>query len=315
MLSGGSHTFTFHAGPEANYVLSATASGVTRSIKLVSAGGGREKVCGLEYNGMASRDPGYKSAGELAAFVFSPGDLLQFIGYSTTAASVIASDVMEDAPESSAFYSFQIVEGVPCSGTPVVHWQGQTYGTIQVGSQCWMRENLNWETGSSWCYGNDPANCETYGRLYNWETIMNGAPSSSTVPSGVQGICPDGWHIPSDMEWCILTQEIDPTMNCNASGWSGTDAGVKMKSTTGWNSSSWNPNGNGTNESGFTGRPAGQRNTNGTFSTMGELANFWTSTEYDGYEAWYRNLVNYDVYVDRWHYYKTYGFSVRCVRD
>ncbi len=75
-----------------------------------------------------------------------------------------------------------------------------------------------------------------------------------TTQQGTQGICPNGWHIPTDAEWCTLTQFIDPTVNCSTTGSSGTDVGTKMKSTTGWNSG-----GNGTNTSGFTALPGGYR--------------------------------------------------------
>ncbi len=323
VLAEGRHSFTFIAGNENSYVLKATVRGLTRSTKLIGSGSGTGSDCRLIYGGMVDQDPVYKTAGKLAGFVFSPGDSLQFIGYSTTAASIVASDVLEDAPELSGLYTFDAREGVPCSGSLVVHWQGQTYETLQIGSQCWMKDNLNVGTmiptladmtdngtTEKYCYDDDPAKCTTHGGLYQWNEVMQ-----YVTQEGAQGICPDGWHIPSDIEWCILTQEIDPTMNCNALGWSGTDAGIKMKSTTGWNNTSWNSNGNGTNESGFSGLPAGQRNNNSTFSALGELANFWTSTEYNSSDAWYRNLVYYDVFVDRWHYYKTYGFSVRCVRD
>ena len=76
----------------------------------------------------------------------------------------------------------------------------KTYTTVQIGTRCWMKENLNYVTGNSWCYNDNTDNCDTYGRMYDWNTIMNGASSSNSVPSGVQSICPDGWHLPSDAE-------------------------------------------------------------------------------------------------------------------
>jgi len=94
---------------------------------------------------------------------------------------------------------------------------GQSYETIQIGSQCWMKQNLNYETDSSWCYSNDTANCEIYGRLYAHNTALKA--------------CPSGWHLPDDDEWCELLTYIDPTVNCSSSGITGTDAGGKMKTT------------------------------------------------------------------------------------
>ena len=67
---------------------------------------------------------------------------------------------------------------------------GQTYKTVTLGDQTWLAQDLNYETDNSWCFQNDPANCETYGRLYNWEAAMNA--------------CPAGWHLPSDQEWSKL---------------------------------------------------------------------------------------------------------------
>jgi hypothetical protein len=85
---------------------------------------------------------------------------------------------------------------------------GQIYPTVEIGDQCWLQKNMNYATGNSWCYDNNTANCATYGRLYDWETVMNGTSSSNAVPSGVQGICPPGWHVPSDAEWTILTDYL-----------------------------------------------------------------------------------------------------------
>jgi hypothetical protein len=103
----------------------------------------------------------------------------------------------------------------PCPGTPTVtDYDGNTYNTVQIGNQCWMKENLNTtrDAGgnniSRYCYSNTNANCENYGGLYTWATLMNGAASSNGNPSGVQGICPTGWHVPSDAEWTELTDYL-----------------------------------------------------------------------------------------------------------
>lgn len=72
-----------------------------------------------------------------------------------------------------------------------------------------MAENLNYETGNSWCYDNDPSNCTTYGRLYTWDAAMNGEESSNNVPSGVQGVCPPGWLLPGYEEWKTLEGNAD----------------------------------------------------------------------------------------------------------
>jgi uncharacterized protein (TIGR02145 family) len=190
----------------------------------------------------------------------------------------------------------------PCPGIPTFTYQGQTYNTVLIGSQCWMKENLNFATGNSWCYDDDPANCGIYGRLYDWATIMNGEASSNSVPSGVQGICPDGWHLPSDAEWDIIVNYL---------GGYGV-AGGKMKEAgyAHW----YSPNAGATNESGFTALPGGYR-FDGNFYVLGSNEFFWSSSEYDAAVAWRRNLYSSFEVVLRGSSLKGNGFSVRCLRD
>lgn len=160
---------------------------------------------------------------------------------------------------------------------------GQTYEIDQIGDQCWMIDNLNIEiiSGNSWCYDNDPDNCTTYGRLYDWQTLMDGAVSSNTVPSGVQGICPAGWHIPSEAEWSILRSELQ---------WSG--------------------------GFGFPGLSSGLRNPDGSFSSLGSMSFYWSSTEYelDNSQVWY-SFTQQGQFNGMETTSKDHGFSVRCVKD
>jgi len=181
------------------------------------------------------------------------------------------------------------------SGTFTDPRDGQTYNTIEIGSQTWFAENLNYETTNSWWYDNSSANGDIYGRLYTWDAALTA--------------CPSGWHLPSDDEWCTLTQYIDPTVNCNATGYSGTDAGYKMKSTSGWYS-----NGNGSNAYGYSALPGGYRNNNGNFYYIEKYALFWSSPE-NGTYAWYRHLDYSYGKVYRNNLTQVYGFSVRCVKD
>ncbi|MCP4091349.1 MAG: hypothetical protein GY746_16385, partial [Gammaproteobacteria bacterium] len=162
------------------------------------------------------------------------------------------------------------------------------------------------------------ANYTTYGVLYNWPAAMDGDLSSDSVPSGVQGICPSGWHLPSDEEWKILEGEVDgtygyPDPEWNATGWRGTDAGGEMKETgtTHWNSPNW---GN-TNSSGFTALPGGCRYGNGAFYDMGIAAYIRSSTESGTDYAWHRIMKYNSDEVTRSYYTKYIGESVRCVKD
>ena len=194
-------------------------------------------------------------------------------------------------------------QGNACSGQTSVSYQGQTYNTIQIGSQCFLKENLNYETGNSWCYDNNPSNCNIYGRLYDWETVMNGANSSNLIPSGVQGICPSGWHIPSTQEWKTLIDYLG--------GHAVAGGKLKEARTTHWNS----PNAEATNTSGFTGLPAGYLQDTTNFSKLGRLGYFWSASAFDNDEAFimWLYLIDGIAYYDYWP--KSFGHSVRCLKD
>jgi len=172
---------------------------------------------------------------------------------------------------------------------------GKTYKAVEIGNQRWMAENLNYDTadgGGSWCYAGDTGNCNSYGRLYNWNTAMAGSSSSNANPSGVRGICPNGWHLPSRAEWNTLVDYV------------GGSAGTKLKAKNGWN---------GTNDLGFSALPGGGRYSGGSFRNVGANGNWWTATEYGSSDAYYRYIVynGVDEYLND----KSDAFSVRCVQD
>jgi uncharacterized protein (TIGR02145 family) len=213
-----------------------------------------------------------------------------------------------------------------------VNYAGESYPTVQIGTQCWFQKNLNVgtmilgandQTNNSvlekYCYNNDSANCAIYGGLYQWAEAVqyqNGASNSASLStlfsSNVRGICPTGWHLPSDAEYCTLTTFLDATVNCSTFGWSGTDVGGKIKSTSGlWTS----PNTGATNSSGFSALPGGYRRTNGTFNGIGFSNYFWSSSEYSNTNAIYRNLYYLYSNIYRFDDNKSYGFSVRCLKD
>ncbi|MFH4968050.1 fibrobacter succinogenes major paralogous domain-containing protein [Gaetbulibacter sp. M240] len=186
---------------------------------------------------------------------------------------------------------------------------GEIYAIVTIESQSWMAENLRYNAPGSWLNPDYPSS--KYGRLYYWDTMMNGGSSSFSSPSGVQGICPNGWHIPSDAEWGTL--EVASGMNPGAATITGyrDSHGIGMKSTTGWNS-----NGNGTNELGFNVLPSGfylvlEKN----FHFLGSGAYFWTSSEFSSTWAFYRQLDNNEDGVNRDLSPKNYGFACRCVKD
>ena len=225
---------------------------------------------------------------------------------------------------SSGACTFDVTVVSPCGGSFTDARDGQSYNIVQIRYQCWMAENLNIGTminGSSnqtdndtiekYCYNNSTSNCDTYGGLYQWNEMMQ-----YVVTEGTQGICPTGWHLPTDTEWMILEEEVESTNGINwnlSGGWRGTDAGGNLKES---GTSQWsNPNSGATNSSGFTGLPGGNRDSSGPFEDLTNVGYFWTSSYYSPTTGWYRVLY-YDyaqVYRNQWN--KACGFSVRCVKD
>jgi len=218
----------------------------------------------------------------------------------------------------------------------VTDYDGNVYKTVVIGTQTWMTENLKtthfpdgteiplvestsaWDalstTDKAYCwYDNSTSYGDTYGALYTWAAAIHGAESSDTNPSGIQGVCPDGWHLPSDGEWKQLEMFLgmSPSEADNTS-WRGTDEGGKLKETgtTHW----YGPNTGATNESGFTALPGGERY-NGSFQNIGLRTALWTATETEGSFAWWRSLVQDNSQVFRSSHYKNDGSSIRCVRD
>ena len=197
------------------------------------------------------------------------------------------------------------------TGTMTDSRDGRTYKTVTIGSQTWMAENINYETDSSFCYGDTLANCTKYGRLYTWAAAMDsvgiwstngkgcgyGTTCSPTYP--VRGVCPEGWHLPTKAEFKTLFTAVDGQST----------ADKVLKSTSGWNSS-----GNGTDAFAFSALPAGYRNYYGEYFYEGDNAYFWSSTEDDSKFA-YNMYLYYDDGNAYMYNYKYYGFSVRCLKD
>jgi uncharacterized protein (TIGR02145 family) len=189
----------------------------------------------------------------------------------------------------------------------LVSHDGYDYSTVLIGEQCWFSENCRYlpivsdpsidsttephysvygYTGTDVASAMSTSNYATYGVLYNWPAVMT------------EGICPSGWHIPSDGEFTELTDFLGGE----------SVAGGAMKSTSGWNN-----NGNGSNSSGFTGLPGGGRFLGG-FSDDGNYGYWWSASE-SGSSSWERRLVSSSDYVLRYSGSREYGFSARCVRD
>ena len=199
-------------------------------------------------------------------------------------------------------------------------YQGYDYATVLIGDQCWFAENLrseNYENGdaipsglsdSEWqnassgavaVYNEDASLLETYGRLYNWYAVDD-----------ARGLCPSGWHVPTDGEWMTLEMALGMSESeANDTGFRGTDQGTQMKTYYGWDEG-----GNGSNSSGFSGLPGGYRFSSGFFASAGYVGRWWSSSP-NGSSAWYRYLFYNLESVSRVDSSPRYGFSVRCVQD
>ncbi len=212
----------------------------------------------------------------------------------------------------------------PASGKFIDKRDKHEYQWVTIGTQTWMAENLAWLPAVSppamgsdtepfyYVFGYDGTDVNaarrtngfsSYGVFYNWVAAMNLADSSSGQ-SEIRGVCPEGWHMPTDEEWDVLVDFL------------GGDAiaGKKMKSTKSWKTYD-GTSGKGDNSSGFNGLPAGSRNNIGVFYEIGYNALFWSSTQSGDYSAWYRHLGYNHTGVNRYFLNKSFGFSVRCVQD
>ena len=320
ILNKGKHSFRFIPGSSNLYFFSAQYRGKSSSIKILQASTHPNGECSLEYTGSEETSSYIKRTEDVQSFPFNLGDELLYIGYIDTLQSGIL-----DAPATNETFTFRFANNIPCPGTPTVTYNGHVNNTIQIFSQCWLKENLNVgimisgdqdmednDTIEKYCYGNNHANCDNYGGLYIWDEMMQ-----YNTQQGIQGICPPDWHIPTDEEWKILEGVADSQYGIGNQIWNiyglrGYDAGKNLKTTSGWSG-----NGNGTDLFGFSGLPGGGYLYNdGNFYYIGLVNLYWTSTEGNISNAWNRYFIYDSQKVDRdYGDNKGFGFSVRCIRN
>lgn len=232
------------------------------------------------------------------AFLWSTGDTTEDL--SGMPAGIYTLSVTDDAEQSVA--DTFVVQQPALEG--VMDVDGNIYNIIEIGEQTWMKENLrvthtpDGSAISGYAYIDNEDSIAKYGLLYTWDVAMNGSKDE-----GAQGICPEGWHIPSDDEWKQLEMELGMT-SAEAdmvNVWRGSPVGTLMKAG---------------GASGYEAQLAGRRASGGSFSLMGRMEYMWTSTEYTGTLAWRRCLDAQSTQVGRWNTFpKSYGFSVRCVKN
>ena len=322
ILDKGTHFFRLTTAYPGIVFFTARWKGNVNTIKVLRTGHGRGMAASLEYLRASIDTPVLKIAEKSrGGFSFSPGDELLYIGYLDTLQSG-----MIDIPGESQIYTFQFASNIPCPGSPTVEYLGQVYNTVQIFSQCWLKENLDVGTMinglddmqdngimEKYCYNNDITNCEIYGGLYQWDEMMQYVPAE-----GSQGICPPGWHIPSDEEWKVLEGAVDSQYGIGDPVWDlattrrGYDAGSNLKST-----STWNSGGNGLDPLGFNLLAGGARGIMGFANTLGYYSSLWTASASpdDPDYSIYRNFGFSWQDIYRGTFSKVMGFSVRCLKD
>jgi len=325
------------------------SSGVSQVLLVEVAGGSFRHVDKMAGSGTGERtrillmptDNPLKSSSFLSSslailssgFIFTPGDTVRFTIYKSGFYSSYGIQVPQNED------SYLLFLHCPCpSVSTVTDIDGNLYNAVQIGDQCWTRENINTTkyadgtplldgtgvgpvfgdyTTPYWFNYNDSLyNSFTYGKLYTWAAIMHGAASSSSNPSGVQGLCPTGWHVPSDAEWMELEMFLGMSVEQanRVMEWRGTNEGGKLKET---GTTYWQvPNTGATNESGFTALPGGGRNNEGYFWGKRYGCLQWTSTEYPGTTVSAHRYISYDMPMI-WRDFgaKNTGLSVRCLKD
>ncbi len=269
--------------------------------------------------------------------------MMEYVGYATINGMEAESEYITQAQDSSQAFVMQFAEnqvsfqdGQPCPGvSTVTDWDGNTYNTVQIGNQCWMKENLrttHYADGTSIVLGTSYSDTIAYrydytssdipleqrGYLYNWPAVMHGMSSSSSNPSMVQGICPNGWHVPSDAEWTQLTNYVGSNSQylCDNNN---SYIAKSLADTTGWYASPYTcdvgNNQSTNNATGFSALPAGNYDDIG-YCNSGHYAYFWGSSDFYSSSGAYSCFFGHDYANVIWGgSSKGDGFSVRCLRD
>ncbi len=346
----GTHQFRVTLSATGTYILTARQNGKTSSVKMVCNGTGDGNR--IEYMGeivktthalspQSSPQPKSHTRG-LTDNPFSLGDQMEYVGYATVNGDVVESRHVTRAQNASEtiVLTFDVVQvnmdAQPCPGTTTVtDIDGNVYNTVMIGTQCWMKENLrttkytdntpipladivSYTEPYRHAPDNDEANVAANGYLYNWAAVMHSEASSETNPSGVQGICPNGWHVPSDAEWTQLTDYVSSHSEYGC-GNNPSDIAKSLAADTIWGEENdectigYNLHDN--NATGFSALPAGCFNTSGEHLYFGEATYIWSSTANTEYYAYTRYLGFGRTDVYRSYRYKKFSGSVRCLRD
>lgn len=348
-LQKGTHQLRVSLSSAGMYFLTARQNGRSTSVKMVNRGNGGTDDISINSNVeaqsvMSEPIESSKSLKYTTPNTFHIGDQMEFIGYAHIHGEVMESVHVQQAQQGSEeivfTFDYEWTDGLPCAGTPTVtDIDGNVYNTVMIGTQCWMKENMRTTRFSNGdtitpcmsmnnylepCYSNYitvDIPLEKRGYLYNWPAAVHGLDTSSSVPSGIQGICPTGWHVPSFAEWDTLRAYLGSRSEYHCGGCVECIAPA-LCDTAYWNGFGGNcvPGGlTENNATGFSAVPTGYHSY-ANFSESGNLAHFWStslslgSNEDSGprYTILIRtNLSNAAQSTA----FKNNGLSVRCLRD
>jgi len=346
-LQPGIHQFRVKLSDAGVYFLTARQNGKTSSVTVVN--NGSCSANGIEYLGAVERfhatAPQPKSTGKDGVnHTYSPGDQMIFKGFVHKYDSEIESVSKTHYLSSSASIVLMVDyinasnprDSLPCFGMPtLMDIDGNMYSTVTIGNQCWMRENLRttrYPDGTAIPVGDttsldsayryypngDSSNVATYGFLYNWKAVINGSPSSCNNPSGVQGVCPTGWHLPSDAEWQELEVYIGMDPYDVEALYERGDSAVLLCGSFGWHVSEV-PNSPGDftvlgrNKYGFTAIPAGIYA--GAFLNFTRQTKFWSCTLGENNDVYDRGIAYVMEGIIRAFTSKENATSVRCLMN
>jgi uncharacterized protein (TIGR02145 family) len=326
-LQTGYHKIRITLSSEGTYFLTARQNGRTASVKMVNGGNGGGNAIAImgtvganNYSPLPQTKKVFK---DLTDNLFLAGDQMEYVGFAAFNGTEVESGhvVQEQYGSQTIVLPFAL----PCSSTPTVcDIDGNIYNTVQIGEQCWMRENLRVTAGENgtvsgsmsdanpYYYINSDLDPAIYGYLYNWPAAMMA--------------CPEGWHLPSDTEWTQLTDYVSSQSYYVCGGENGYIAKV-LASETGWNDYNGgmglgpseccpgDQSVNVNNVSGFGAFPVGFVGSGAEWVYVRIFAFFWSSTQSGTDEAWFRGLSYYNASVNRNYSDKASGYSVRCLRD
>lgn len=369
-LQTGNNQFRITLSAAGAFVLTARQSGKTSYVKMVNNGGGNGNR--IEYTGIAdTRHSTFLQPKFITSDLFNIGDWMEYVGYATVngtrCESQHVSQVLEESQTVVLYFPEQEPQyGQPCPDIPnFTDIDGNVYNTVQVGNQCWMKENLRttryadgvvipqgedsvWSTTEPYFYILDEL-ASAYGYFYNWPAAVRGIVGSESNPSGLQGVCPTGWHVPSREEWSQLWNYVSsrPQYCCNGNPSNNAKA---LASSSDWNIDDYmmgwedcqNPCSVGNcvyanNATGFSALPAGvlmlseywETETEFTLAMVPDAqmtaARFWSSTLVNSTRIWFGMdsclptvIISVDDESDDElinEEVNSVGYSVRCVKD